>query len=81
GTLLDRFYRRELDIRPGDALRCRVDIETAYAPDHEVLAERYRISEILEVLPASRPDNNALGPHADQVPARQDVAQYEEAAS
>ena len=81
GTLLDRFYRRELDIRPGDALRCRVDIETAYAPDHEVLVERYRISEILEVLPASKPDNNALGPHADQVPARQDVAQYEEAAS
>src|SRR5258708_4831187 len=25
GTLLDKFYRRELDIRPGDALRCRID--------------------------------------------------------
>jgi hypothetical protein len=53
GTLLDKFYRRELDIRPGDALRCRVDFETSYGPDHEVLAERYRIVEILEVLPAS----------------------------
>ena len=53
GTLLDRFYRRELDIRPGDALRCRVDVETSYGPDHEVLAERYRIVEIIEVLPAS----------------------------
>jgi len=55
GTLLDRFYKRELDIRPGDALRCRVDFETSYGPDHEVLSERYRIVEILEVLPASRP--------------------------
>jgi len=43
GTLLDRFYRRDLDIRPGDALRCRVDFETSYGPDHEVLSERYRI--------------------------------------
>jgi hypothetical protein len=54
GTLLDKFYRRELDIRPGDALRCRVDFETSYGPDHEVLLERYRIVEILEVLPAAR---------------------------
>ena len=54
GTLLDKFYRRELDIRPGDALRCRVDFETSYGPDHEVIAERYRIVEIVEVLPAAR---------------------------
>jgi len=54
GTLLDKFYKRELDIRPGDALRCKVDLETSYGPDHEVLTERYRIVEILEVLPASR---------------------------
>ena len=54
GNLLDNFYRRELDIRPGDALRCRVDFETSYGPDHEVLSERYRIVEILEVLPAAR---------------------------
>jgi hypothetical protein len=53
GTLLDKFYRRDLDIRPGDALRCRVDCETSYGPDHEVLAERYRIVEIVEVLPAA----------------------------
>lgn len=57
GTLLDKFYRRELDIRPGDAIRCKVDFETSYGPDHEVLAERYRIVEILEVLPTSRGDS------------------------
>jgi hypothetical protein len=41
-----------------------VDFETSYGPDHEVLAERYRIVEILEVLPASRADT--------EVPTRQD---------
>jgi len=57
GTLLDKFYRRELDIRPGDALRCKVDFETSYGPDHELLAERYRIVEILEVLPTAAAQN------------------------
>jgi hypothetical protein len=47
---LDRFYRRELDIRPGDALHCRVEFETSYGPDYEVLAERFRIVEVIEVL-------------------------------
>ena len=81
GTLLDRFYRRELDIRPGDALRCRVELETSYGPDHELLAEQYRIVEISEVLPASKPQNAASVPQADQVAPRQDAAQFEEAAS
>jgi hypothetical protein len=57
GTTLDKFYRRELDIRPGDALRCKVDVETSYGPDHEVLGERFRVVEILEVLPTSRTED------------------------
>lgn len=61
GTLLDKFYRRELDIRPGDALRCRVDLETSYGPDHEVLGERYRIIEIIEVLPSAKPETELSG--------------------
>jgi hypothetical protein len=64
GTLLDKFYRRELDIRPGDALRCRVDFETSYGPDHEVLTERYRIVEVVEVLPASRAETELSGTNA-----------------
>ena len=70
GTLLDKFYRRELDIRPGDALRCRVDVETSYGPDHEVLAERYRIVEILEVLPAAKASNDM--PSSQREPALAD---------
>jgi len=71
GTLLDKFYRRELDIRPGDALRCRVDVETSYGPDHEVLAERYRIVEILEVLPAAKASSELPAAEPDREPANE----------
>lgn len=79
GTLLDKFYRRELDIRPGDALRCRVDFETSYGPDHEVLAERYRIIEVLEVLPAARPASERGSPSPPQAQAREAAAELESA--
>jgi hypothetical protein len=69
GTMLDKFYRRELDIRPGDALRCKVDFETSYGPDHEVLAERYRIVDILEVLPVTKAESEqAPRPERPAVP-------------
>jgi hypothetical protein len=77
GTLLDKFYRRELDIRPGDALRCKVDFETSYGPDHEVLTERYRIVEILEVLPASRSDGEVPAGQGEKTAARQAAEELE----
>jgi hypothetical protein len=81
GTLLDKFYRRELDIRPGDALRCKVDFETSYGPDHEVLSERYRIVEILEVLPASKSGSELPGRTLERAPTRHRAEELEEAAS
>ncbi len=66
--LLDRFYRRELDIRPGDALHCRVEFDTIYGPDYEVVDERLSVVEVLEVLPASAPNNgNAKEPDVEEV--------------
>ena len=79
GTLLDKFYRRELDVRPGDALRCRVDLETSYGPDHEVLAEQYRIIEITELLPATRPAVEK--PDAQAIPLRPQQEELEDAGS
>jgi hypothetical protein len=79
GTLLDKFYRRELDIRPGDALRCRVDFETSYGPDHEVLAERYRIIEIIEVLPASRRETELTAPRSSERSSRSTAEELENA--
>lgn len=81
GTLLDRFYRRELDIRPGDALRCKVDVETSYGPDHELLAERYRIVEIIEVLPAITPGPTVQATAGDEHAPTQPAQELEQAAS
>lgn len=81
GTLLDQFYKRELDIRPGDALRCKVDLETSYGPDHEVLAERFRIVEIVEVLAASKSDGERNAPPEGQEPSRQAIQELEGAVS
>jgi hypothetical protein len=79
GTLLDKFYRRELDIRPGDALRCRVDFETSYGPDHEVLAERYRIVDVVEVLPASSTESELSGEKSAFTPASEPAQELEPA--
>lgn len=79
GTLLDKFYKRELDIRPGDALRCKVDFETSYGPDHEVLAELYRIVEIVEVLPAAAPQNESPDVRSAPAPVSEHAQQLEPA--
>lgn len=47
---LRRFQNREVDVRPGDALRCRVRIEYLYGHDNELLTERYTVLEVLEVM-------------------------------
>ena len=81
GTLLDKFYRRELDIRPGDALRCKVDFETSYGPDHEVLVERYRIVEIVEVLPVAKTETEQSRTQPEKARARDTVGELESAAT
>jgi hypothetical protein len=40
-TWLKRFQGREIDVRPGDALKCEVRIEHLYGHDNELLSERY----------------------------------------
>lgn len=47
---LSDFQHRRIDVRPGDALKCRVRIETMYGHDNELLAEKYYVEDILEVL-------------------------------
>jgi hypothetical protein len=47
---LQRFQNRQVDVRPGDALRCNVKIEHLYGHDNELLMERYTILEVREVL-------------------------------
>lgn len=47
---LKQFQNREVDVRPGDALRCIVAIENLYGHDNELLTERFSIKQVLGVL-------------------------------
>lgn len=49
GWLL-RFQGREVDVRPGDALRCIVQITNKYGHDNELLSEQFVITQVEEVL-------------------------------
>lgn len=50
---LDRFQSREIDVRPGDALRCTVRIEIKYGYDNQILSESYFIDSVDEVIDES----------------------------
>lgn len=47
---LKRFQYRDVDVRPGDALRCQVEIELLYGFDNELIGEHYRVTKVEEVL-------------------------------
>lgn len=47
---LKQFQGRQIDVRPGDALRCDVRIEHLYGHDNELLTERYTVVTVSEVL-------------------------------
>jgi hypothetical protein len=48
---LKRFQNREIDVRPGDALKCRVSIERKYGFDNELISDTYTITKVVNVLP------------------------------
>ena len=47
---LQSFQARRVEVRPGDALRCRTRIEMAYGHDNELIWERHFIEEVHAVL-------------------------------
>lgn len=47
---LKRFQGRQVDVRPGDALKCNVVIEYHYGHDNELLTEKYTILRVDDVL-------------------------------
>ena len=47
---LQGFQARRIEVRPGDAIRCRARIETAYGHDNELITERHFIEQVHEVL-------------------------------
>lgn len=49
-SFLESFQGRKRDVRPGDALRCKVTVEMRYGYDNELLSETYAVNEVIEVL-------------------------------
>ena len=47
---VQRFQNRGVDVRPGDALRCRVRVELLYGFDNELLEEKHYVEKIHDVL-------------------------------
>lgn len=47
---LNRFQQRDVDVRPGDALKCQVRIEVAYGYSSEVISKKHHIEKISEVI-------------------------------
>ncbi len=44
------FQHRNVDIRPGDAIRCLVSVENSYGYDNELVKETYTVTKVEEVL-------------------------------
>jgi hypothetical protein len=65
-TWLKRFQNREVDVRPGDSLRCEVLIEHLYGHDNELLTERYTVVHVVEVLIDSYKQGALFGPEPSE---------------
>ena len=47
---LDKFQDRQIDIRPGDSVRAKVQIDNKYDFNGELISTHYNVSKILEVM-------------------------------
>lgn len=63
---LKRFQGREIDVRPGDALRCNVRIEHLYGHDNELLTEKYTIVHVDDILIDSYRQSELFHDEADK---------------
>lgn len=63
---LIKFQNREIDVRPGDALRADVLTEVRYGYEGDVIGITYTILRVLAVIPYSPPKQFGLpsGPGA-----------------
>lgn len=48
---IKQFQNREIDIRPGDSIKARIQTEVKYGFENEVINTNYNLIEVLEVLP------------------------------
>lgn len=54
-VFLRLFQGREIDVRPGDLLKCLVAAELRYGFDNSLISERYTVTSVEDVLPGPPP--------------------------
>ena len=52
---LESFQNRDVDIRPGDSVRSKVEIINRYDFDGELISTDYNILQVIEVIQLSSP--------------------------
>ncbi len=57
---LHKFQNRQVDIRPGDSIRAKVEITVKYGYDKEVVSSSHIIVEVVEILPFVPPDTSQI---------------------
>lgn len=57
---LHSFQNREVDIRPGDSIRAKVEVITKYGYDYNVITIQYNILDVLDVIPFTFPNQEPL---------------------
>lgn len=59
-TWLESFQSRQSGVRPGDALRVKLQITVHYGYDGEVVGTYFSILEVIDIIPYNPPEQNAL---------------------
>lgn len=52
---LKQFHDGEVVLRPGDAIRGMIEVQTKYGQDKEVIATHHRVIKVDEIIPRDRP--------------------------
>lgn len=57
---IGRFQGRELDIRPGDALRVLMEVTARYDKNGELIAQSYVVVKVYEIIPGNNQEQHEL---------------------
>lgn len=59
---LKAFQHRKFDIRPGDSIKAKIEIEYRYGYDNELINTHYYLIEVLDIIQYDHPDQLGLFP-------------------
>ena len=57
---VNRFQNREVEVRPGDAIKAKINVSVRYGYDGEVVSSHYTILEVLHIIPGQPEEQSGL---------------------